>query len=274
MQTRDIILSPKLHGHVSLKTLDAATGRVLSHWERHNVIVNGSTTPLINGIASTATINNEINQLWLGTDLGELMQGSPSVTFSGSTATRTAGSYLSDGFQVGDFLTVQGTASNNTTLTTGLPLYYTTALSATVLTIGPYPSPGYITVNGVQYTPTTTFVSETSSSVAMSRGSILSPSTPLVTYTNATMVAESFAAQYLYISPLGSLSVGVIDSVTLAFNWLVNGVDLIAHTGGSQQWFTSASMNTGDTKVFAYQRFPSVVVTPVINVALIWTLGY
>lgn len=45
------------------------------------------------------------------------MSGPPSLTFalSGETVTRAAGSWLTDGFAVGDFVTFTGTASNNVT---------------------------------------------------------------------------------------------------------------------------------------------------------------
>ncbi len=274
MRLKDNLNFPTLRGHLTIKTLDSATGKVLSVWEKHNVIVNGSTHALINGIATTTTTNNQIETIVLGSDLGELMTGNPSVTFSGSTATRASGSFLTDGFAIGDFITVQGTVSNNTSLTTGLPLYYVTNVTATVITIGAYPAPGYITVNGIQYTPTTTFVTETSTTAAISRGSIWSPSAPLVTYNNTTMANESFVGHILYPAPSSAISVGVVDSVTLAFNCLINGADCIAYTGGSQAQFTSASLNTGDGNAFAYQRFPATVITAVINISIIWQIGY
>ena len=62
------------------------------------------------------------------------MTGAPTLTFanvgSTDTCTRSAGSWISDGFQVGDVVTFAGTASNN--LTTGA----IASLSATVLTFG------------------------------------------------------------------------------------------------------------------------------------------
>lgn len=57
--------------------------------------------------------------------------GSESLTFDnvGQTITRGAGSWVSDGFAVGDSVTITGTASNNVTATI-------TVLSATVMTFG------------------------------------------------------------------------------------------------------------------------------------------
>jgi hypothetical protein len=61
--------------------------------------------------------------------------GSPTLTFaevgaSGDTITRSRGSWLVDGFRVGDLLTVSGTASNNVTTNA------IAGVSATVLTLG------------------------------------------------------------------------------------------------------------------------------------------
>jgi hypothetical protein len=58
---------------------------------------------------------------------GVTMTGSEGLTFAATTITRSVGSWLSDGFVVGDSITVTGTASNNFTKTI-------TALTATVLT--------------------------------------------------------------------------------------------------------------------------------------------
>lgn len=55
------------------------------------------------------------------------MTGAPTVTFTTTTATRSAGSFIADGFAIGDSFTVTGTASNNYTKVI-------TALSATVIT--------------------------------------------------------------------------------------------------------------------------------------------
>jgi hypothetical protein len=56
------------------------------------------------------------------------MTGAPSITFAATTtATRATGSFIADGFLVGDVVTITGTASNNFTKAI-------TALSATVMT--------------------------------------------------------------------------------------------------------------------------------------------
>lgn len=62
--------------------------------------------------------------------------GSPTITFAevgstGDTITRSSGSWLDDGFAVGDNFTVAGTASNNITTTNGIA-----GVTATVITLG------------------------------------------------------------------------------------------------------------------------------------------
>ncbi len=59
----------------------------------------------------------------------KIMSGAPSLTFTSTTATRASGSFLTDGFAVGDMVYLTGTASNNGTKG---PI---TALTATVLTV-------------------------------------------------------------------------------------------------------------------------------------------
>lgn len=58
----------------------------------------------------------------------KIVTGAPSLTFATTTITRSAGSFLSDGFAIGDMVTPSGTASNNS------PKGPLTAVSATVLT--------------------------------------------------------------------------------------------------------------------------------------------
>ena len=66
-----------------------------------------------------------------GPDSGVTITAEPTLVFasSGHTITRNRGSWLDDGFRVGDSVTATGTASNNATLTI-------TALTPTVMTFG------------------------------------------------------------------------------------------------------------------------------------------
>ena len=64
------------------------------------------------------------------TDLSNVATAdSQNITCTTTTATRTAGSYITDGFRVGDFVTFDGSATANNT-----GLFKITTLTATVLT--------------------------------------------------------------------------------------------------------------------------------------------
>lgn len=64
------------------------------------------------------------------TDLSNVASSaSQNITTDTTTATRVAGSYITDGFEVGDFVTFDGSHANNNT-----GLFKITALTATVLT--------------------------------------------------------------------------------------------------------------------------------------------
>lgn len=103
------------------------------------------------------------------------MTGNPNLTFAevgatGDTITRSAGSWISDGFAVGDIITVTGSASNNFTSAAKI-----TAVSATVITLdtddltneGPVSN---VTVTG---TPSLVFaeVGATGDTITRNRGS-------------------------------------------------------------------------------------------------------
>lgn len=106
--------------------------------------------------------------------LGEVgMSGAPTLTFaevgeSGDTITRSAGSWISDGFVVGDTVVITGTASNNGS-------FVIASLSATVITLG---SAGDLVDEGpvsgctVRGYPTLTF-SDSADTIVRSRGSWL-----------------------------------------------------------------------------------------------------
>lgn len=103
------------------------------------------------------------------------MTGAPALTFAevgatGDTITRATGSWLADGFAVGDVITVSGSASNNVTG----PI---ASLSATVITLGTTDLAAEVTsVASVLAYPGLTFaeVGATADTIVRSRGSWIS----------------------------------------------------------------------------------------------------
>jgi hypothetical protein len=93
------------------------------------------------------------------------MTGSPTVTFTTTTATRSAGSFITDGFAVGDTVTFAGTVSNNGTKVI-------TVLTATVITFASGGvAEGPVSNVTVTSTPTITFAATTTAT--RNRGSWL-----------------------------------------------------------------------------------------------------
>lgn len=96
------------------------------------VTVTGSSSNNVSGPAPTITgtvITFGTTDLVAEITSGATVVGSPTLTFDsvGHTVTRSRGSWLTDGFRVGDSVTFVGTASNNVTKTI-------TVLTATVMT--------------------------------------------------------------------------------------------------------------------------------------------
>jgi hypothetical protein len=97
------------------------------------------------------------------------MTGAPTITFAATTATRSAGSFITDGFAIGDSFTVTSSASNNYTKVI-------TALSATVITFASGGvAEGPVAGVSITATPTLTFaeVGGTGDTITRSRGSFL-----------------------------------------------------------------------------------------------------
>lgn len=102
------------------------------------------------------------------------MTGSPSVTYAevgatGDTITRAAGSWITDGFAVGDTIVITGSASNNITAVIA-------SLSATVITLGTEDlTPETTTASTIVAYPTLTFaeVGASGDTITRNRGSWL-----------------------------------------------------------------------------------------------------
>lgn len=277
MQKSDVISHGQLHGHLIIESVHAVTGEVLDRWEKKNVITIQSQQALISAV-SIPSPNCTINKIKVGKDLGELMSGSPSVTFtaSGNTIVRSTGSWVTDGFAVNDFITVSGTSGTNDTSVNGVqPPGFTGVLQVSSIstttnandTLNLF-STGTATLNGVSY-PRVSVVNQTvGTGCVISRGNVNSPSAPLSSYTQTTMNVL-FNAPYI-------LGAGSINSTTAAFSVTIVGQDVLNAIGGgaTSAVFTSAALHVGNGNVFAYQRFPQKSVSSVVNVNITWQIGY
>jgi hypothetical protein len=119
-------------------TITRATGSFISDGFQNGMVVTAAGTTANNGVLGavstvTATVltfaSGIVNE---GPEGNVTLTASEGITFaaSGFTVTRSgAGSWLADGFAIGDSVTITGTASNNTTQTVS-------NVTATVLTFG------------------------------------------------------------------------------------------------------------------------------------------
>lgn len=138
---------------------DAVAAIANAYETTHNRFVYARTN--VRNRLPVATLSNVANY----------MTGNPSLTFasSGHTITRGAGSWITDGFVVGDTITVTGSASNNTsTVVTGVTETVLTFASGMV-------NEGPVSNVTVKATPTLTFaeVGGTGDTCTRNRGSFL-----------------------------------------------------------------------------------------------------
>lgn len=161
------------------------------------------------------------------------MSGTPTLTFAevgatGDTITRSAGSWITDGFAVGDIFTVAGSISNNVTG----PI---AALSATVMTLGttdltPEVATPNCTVTG---TPALTFaeVGATGDTITRSRGSFL---------------ADGFRVgdRITTVGTVSNNSANALITAVTALALTLDTQDVVAEVVGSY----SVTLTTGQTK--------------------------
>lgn len=184
------------------------------------------------------------------------MSGSPTITFAevgatGDTITRSAGSFIADGFAVGDIITVAGSVSNNVTG----PI---ASLTATVITLGTTDLAAEGPVSNVSITATNglTFaeVGATGDTITRSGGSWIDDGfrvgdTVTITGTASNNVTGAIAA---------------LTATVLTFN----ATDLTPEVIGS----TSVTITAGETMaawVSAMdQEFESIDAEPRIDIAI------
>ncbi len=144
------------------------------------------------------------------------MTGGPTVTFTTTTATRSAGSFLTEGFAVGDSFTVTGSVSNNYTKVI-------TALSATVITFASGGvAEGPVSNVVITAVPTLTFAATTTAT--LNRGSFITDGFRVgdsVTFAgtvsnNATLTVTAVSALVLtFASGIAAEVIGVGTAVSV-----------------------------------------------------------
>lgn len=235
-----------LEGEFTISVVDAITGEVLESETTKNVIVLDSRETIVHAISATS-VSYTISGLKFGEDIGDRVTGTPSIIFANDnpdTITRDAGSYINDGFVVGDTITIRDTTFNDGE-------YILDAVTALVLTVS---ASDFLT-------------NETLSSSYISRGSDDAPTTPVNTYDTTDMIE-------VYTVP-STLTVGYPDSQTVNFSVTIVGSDVLSYYGGeTSKIFTSAELLTGDGRVFAYKRFAKKSISALVNLVVSWNIGY
>lgn len=140
------------------------------------------------------------------------MVGSNTVTFAevgatGDTITRSAGSFVTDGFQVGDYIRVTGSVSNNVS-------GKITAVTATVLTLDTTDLAAEGPVSGVRITAEPSFTTATG------------PDT--ITRNRGSWLAEGFAiGDVVTITDLGSGTISALTATVMTFSNLTLPVSVV-----------------------------------------------
>jgi len=241
---------PEMSGLFEIKTIDKLTGKIIDEYEEKNVIVIDSKEAIINAI-STLTNDGVIEVLKIGGDVGDpvSMQGSPNLNFADldpDTITRTAGSWIDDGFIDEMTLTITSSVSNNGTFTVDAVTTSTLTLIATDSLVDESGTSG-VSVIG---TP-----------------SLNNPIPPLDTFNSSSM-------SLIYTSP-DTFILGYSNSTSVTFSVTIDGADVMTYYPlDITKTITSAALHTGNTKVFAYKRFPQKSVSALVDILINWTIKF
>lgn len=236
-----------LHGTLRIQRVNAITKEVLDEYEDENIVVRDARSAIITAI-SNPTFNSTITKIKIGSDIGESITGGPAISFNDSnpdTINRDIGSFIDDGFQNGDSITVSGSINNDgeytvsTVTDTTLTLDVGDTLTAETGTVG----------------------------VDITRGTLDNPSAPLDTYDETTM-------DILFDAPY-ALNKGYADSITATFNVTIKGADVLAlYPGDTSKILTSAALHTGNGNVFSYKRFPQKSISALVDINISWNIHY
>lgn len=71
------------------------------------------------------------------------------------------------------------------------------------------------------------------------------------------------------------IQVGYPNPITVAFNTTIRGDDVMDnYPGETNIMFCSAALHTNDGKVFAYKRFPQKSISGVLDISIVWSIGF
>lgn len=256
IKLNDNMTPARPRGRVYIEAVDALTREVVdSYGFDLNIVVNDAREALIAGVIDPSS-NSTINTLKIGTDFGETMTGNPSLDFANNdpdddTITRSAGSWIDDGFQVGDLFTVEGSGSNDGEWAIG-------ELTATVITLD-----HAVTVPEGQQSRLTDETGATD--VMVSRGTQTEPSDPLVSY-DETVQDSVYSTTSLSKSANGLSA--IINSTVIGASVMEQ------HPGETSLPITSAALHTGNGNLFAYKRFPVLSISALLDFNVTWEIEW
>lgn len=71
------------------------------------------------------------------------------------------------------------------------------------------------------------------------------------------------------------IQAGYPNPITVAFNITVKGEEVMEnYPGQTNIIFCSAALHTNDGKVFAYKRFPQKSISEVLDISIVWSIGF
>lgn len=240
----------KMNGYFSVEVIERSTGKVVDSYEEKNVIVLDSRTAITRAIAGDSS--GVINAFKIGTDVGAgvSISGTPSLTFADAnpdTITRSGGSWIDDGFLSEMTVTISGTSLNDGVYTIDTLTDLTLTLVLTDSLVAETPPAGSVSVTGVA-----------------------SPNNP----EPAKDVFDETTMTLLYEYPTPP-SVGYPNTTSVNFNMTLVGEAVMAYyPTESFVTFTSAALHSTDGNVFAYKRFPQKSISPLLDINVVWNIGY
>lgn len=254
----DVIEENVMEGIFMLDVVEHSTGIILDHYEERNVIVVDAKEAIIYAISQSEL--GHIKHLKVGDDIGSSVNvsGTPDFTFLDSgtsdTITRSAGSWVDDGFIDEMTLTITGSVSNN-----GVDVYTIASVTPTTLTLSVSSA---VTNEGPTSAPT-----------IVGNPSNNNPIAPTENFN-----ASSMSVIHYPTDPLGlnkSLSIGYSSATSTTFSLTIVGAEVLAdYPTETTKIITSAALHSANGNVFAYKRYPQKSISELVDINISWTIQY